>query len=129
MVRKVSDNYFIVRETNKAKAGYHYHALLSLKKDLKPNWFRKGVHIHVSELATKMNMDLLPQTSEESWDTKYEANSDIIDRLIVDNTLRLKAKQAAKRGKIKKLSKVGNTLAYMFKELTEPKKYENYVLQ
>lgn len=128
MLRKVSDRFIIIREHNSLNAGYHYHALVSLKKDLKPNWFRKGVHIHITAVGNKMDLDRLPSTSEEAWDVKYSENDDLIDRAIINNTLRLKAKIAAKRCKIKKRSNVTNIMNYMLKEQNSLKMYESYIV-
>lgn len=50
-LRKISKNYFIVRERNKISDGYHFHALAVLEKDPPKGWFMKGVHMHCSKIG------------------------------------------------------------------------------
>lgn len=53
MLAKVSNNYIVVREPNKATTGYHFHAIFRSSGKPKKNWFRKGVHMHLKELNTE----------------------------------------------------------------------------
>lgn len=130
LCRRVSDAYFIVRESNKAKGGYHFHALVSIKKDIKPTWYRKGVHMNVQELGRKVDPRSIPESFEESWVMKY-GDKDISaeDRAIADCFNRAKAAESAKRSKGRKLNNVDRVLEYMVKDWDAPsyKIYTNYI--
>lgn len=119
-------DYMIVREHNKDKMTYHYHALGSLSKDLKPNWFRKGVHVHMSMLNPPMDMGLLPSSFEEDFVKKYGVEPEVDDIIIADHHRNASAKIRAKVGKRNKHWRVSSVLTYMFKDLHEPKRFENY---
>lgn len=53
MLIKISNNFIVTRESNKATAGYHFHALFRTKDYPKKSWFKKGVHIHIKEVGRR----------------------------------------------------------------------------
>lgn len=131
--RKISDTFFVIRENDTKGGGYHYHAILSIKKGIKDppkSWFTKGVHINLKKIGR-------PQTNEgmilPSSDLSFrEANDWLLicpeDRPQTEERL---IEQALVRHikRTNRLKNVERVLQYMSKEYQDrpPILYEEYV--
>ena len=49
--KKISDNFIVVQESNKANNGVHYHGVVLPKKTPHKGWFTKGVHINIKKIG------------------------------------------------------------------------------
>jgi len=130
LIRKVSGTYFIVREQNKQKDGFHYHAIVSQRKDLEPNWFRKGVHINVQNIGDKkIHHPIIPESEEERLMLKYGSTDlDDDDKLIADHQILQQTKLNTRHRNNVKYTHVARVLTYMYKELpVEPKEFEDFI--
>lgn len=130
-LRKISSHYFIVREKNKKTDGFHYHALVSQTKDIKPNWFRKGVHIHVTTVAKSDRAPKIPECSDEDHFIKYGDNNPSGDEKIIIDTLRkiVQADRVQHRANVK-LTHLNRIVDYMFKESSpQHSAYLDYILK
>lgn len=129
LLKRVSSNYFIVREKDKKGDGYHFHSLVSTNKDIKPNWYRKGIHIHVVPVGDKkVRLPLIPQDEEEMLHLKYgDTIPEGIDKILIDGMLNLYSKDRIRHGRTVKNTHLARVVTYMFKELTIPQQYTNYL--
>lgn len=129
MMRRVGATYFIVREEDKQKEGrFHFHALISLNKDITPNWYRKGVHINVQPLNSDTKHSF-PESYEEAEEIKHGENFEEATReddLIANVIQRLQAKASAKRSLSRKTNSIENIVNYMFKD-NPSTKYLDYI--
>lgn len=132
-LRLVSDSYYIVREANKITPGYHFHALVVLKKEPPKSWYRKGVHIHLQKVGKppedgkqrkpeKLSMET---TEKQLYD--MECHEPEKARVIRDNLIFDRLVDSARKI-IKYKDNVRTIIRYMEKEQKEYVQYENYVL-
>lgn len=132
LIRRVSDTYFIVRELNKEIDGYHFHAIVSQRKDIKPNWFRKGIHINVQNIGDKKgHKPNIPECEAEVNIRKYGSVDvpDGDDRIIADHINSAIQKKRADTRKNVKYSHLTRTLEYMYKELMVPIPFDNVIIK
>lgn len=131
-IRRVSDTYLIIRETNKQKDGFHFHAVVSTRKDIKPNWYRKGVHIHVQPIGDKKKRcPVIPESSEEDAFQRY-GTIDVLDgddRIIDDFFINQRLKEQAHHRLNVKYTHLSRVMHYMFKEDQVFKQYENIIFK
>lgn len=130
MLRRVATHYFIVREKNKQNDGFHFHALVSLRKDMKPNWFRKGVHINVKPVNNN-KVGMFPTSEEEHYFSKYGFNMDVPleDKVIIDTVAKCKAKDRMRVCLGRKGQHIERTVNYMFKDFKADdfREYVHYI--
>lgn len=125
-LRKISDNFLVVQESNKKNAGNHFHALALMKKKPHKGWFKKGVHIHLTPVGdlNKKKLSLIdhappgkgadfPQSEEEFY--QRLEGKDEIDLALE----RMKVSIRAKRKRQKMKGHVDRIISYMTKE-TKP---------
>lgn len=61
LCRKIANTFFIVREADHKKAGWHFHAMLKVVKEPTYTWFIKGVHMHLTKIGkADSNIGRLP---------------------------------------------------------------------
>lgn len=131
-VKKISDTFFLVREKNKKDVGYHYHAILVVKKEPPRSWFRKGVHIHLTKLG-RFTQDLkgfvppIPEMnsrdiSEVNSHDPQEAEAILIDKVARQTYLKFQKKE-------QRLKYVRGVIKYLTKEFINPIQYVDYVYQ
>jgi len=128
-LRKISDNYYIVREKNKKVEGYHFHALVSVKKEPKKAWYTKGVHIHLkrvgrSETKTQCIPDPPCVTARDLVECPIEILPELQDKYeeqLIQNTI----KKSFKRHRIG--SAINNCYHYMQKEQSMPIQFHDYI--
>jgi hypothetical protein len=142
LCKKISSTFFLVREKNKIIVGYHYHAIIKLRKPKLPpkNWFRKGVHMHISEICPpKSNippiydtkLDIENYKKEILLTSKTELEKVLDLKRLKNKILQEKINQIvySDNKKIRKLKAAKRILQYMCKELEFPEQYVNYYLQ
>lgn len=140
--RKISSTFLLVRENNKISDGFHYHGLLKLKEQKLPakRWFRKGVHMHISEICPPKNKN--PPIYDTKLDIEEYKNQILLtsktelEKILNLSKLKNKIKLAKLKQnniiiskKTKKLNEITKILTYMTKELQIPMQYTNYYLQ
>lgn len=134
-MRKVSDNFLVVRESNKQKEGYHFHVLASLKKDFYANWYRKDVHIHVSGYKRTDISMFISHSQDDDEIAKYGMNPDEVRNATQEELLDAEAMVKASKAYAKVINhnnlykRVLRTLTYMSKELDPIVMYENYLFR
>lgn len=133
MVRKIADKYFIIREKNKQNDGFHFHALLSQKRDIKPNWFRKGVHIHVNSFNSPFN-GVIPESAMEADVLKYgEAileHMPVEEIALVDSIVKERQKIQRLKCMSRKEKRLNRVVNYMEKDWTDThSQYLDYILK
>lgn len=132
LLRRVSDDYFIVRENDLQKkegSEYHFHALVSLKKDLKPNWYRKGIHINVQKVGDPARTPIIPEDEVMADHLKYGADADdldVIDKLMIDFHIKQNVKERALICKLNKQTHLQRIITYMLKD-TPVEEYLTYI--
>lgn len=132
MLRKVSDDFFIVRENDvqtKEGSEYHFHALVSLKKDIKPNWYRKGVHINVQKVGDPSRTPIIPEDGEMEDYLKYGEDADdldIVDKIMIDFHIKQNLKERALVHKLNKQTHLERIIVYMCKE-SPVEEYSTYI--
>lgn len=131
-VKKYSDNYLIVREKNKKTDGYHHHCIFSLNqfKEIKKNFFRKGVHMHLQKLGdTNPRLPTIPESAEHVDHIMGIDRDDSLELTLIKKDLYgQKVKIQAKRSRKKKSGHVTRVIDYILKELPEyPEQYIDYI--
>lgn len=134
MCKKISNNYFIVRECNKKTEGYHFHALLSLTKNPAQGWFKKGCHIHLQPLNScktalfKLGGNSVPPINGDITEQDlYENNED--PEIFAAHKNQLIEKAVTKCFKsTKNWVHVCRVVNYMKKEFEMPCQYSDYIL-
>lgn len=137
MIRKLADSYFIVREQNKQKEGFHFHAIVSVKRDIKPNWYRKGLYVHLQVIGGPCpQYDPPTQEEDEHKVDEYlhEVGADTPELVELHLAARDHRIAEARRSKgvemrDKKARHVSRVVGYMTKELVTPVEYGNYILR
>lgn len=116
-LRKISDNFIVVREKNKINSNYHFHALVLKKKEPHKGWFKKGVHIHQCEVGdiNKKGFNKSPvyPETEEELDMMNEGR-DLIDIELI----KYNRSQIQKRKSKKQNGHIDRLIGYMTKEAT-----------
>lgn len=129
MIKKVSSNYFIIRERNKINQGYHFHCLVSLRKEcIQKKWFRKGVHIHVIPL--KQGVPNIPESQDEFYHKKERKENillaDGIPKESIPQVIKAENKLRMVRSKCKKDNNIQKVLQYMNKDSPD-RQYIDYI--
>lgn len=114
-MRKVSDDFIIVRENNKSNSGSHFHVLAKLKKEPHKGWYTKGVHFDVKKIggeSCKSVQIVYPSTAEEADMKEAE-----ILRLPIEEQVMLKYNAAMRNRQSRKnrLTHVDRIWRYMCK--------------
>lgn len=129
LIRKISDHYYVVRETNKKTTGYHFHALLECKKEPPKAWFKKGVHMNLQKVGKpsttigmtfpepSMNQNQLSEMIYHEPET-----APLVEDLIFEKQLK------TSRATIQRRTNLGRVLHYMEKEQELPAQYSDYIL-
>lgn len=140
LVRQYSTTYYVVREANKVKKGYHFHALLRLEGPPPKRFFKKGVHMHLLCVGRKSHPDAdgrpdlegvtqegpVKFTKLELADMRHDGYAD--HELVATNQLFSSIHRAHVKTK-KKHDNVANVLNYMHKERpSEALQYVDYLL-
>ncbi len=121
-IRKISKNFYIVRESNKTKNGYHFHALVALElDDIKKSWFIKHTHINVKTIGDvnpSLTTPSFPDSQEEEEFLIHgdDPSYDLSDRLVAIFLYKQKTKLAQTQTKNKRHLHVDRILSYMDKE-------------
>lgn len=124
-LKKISDNFLIVREKNKVNNGFHFHSVVLPYKTPTRSWYRKGIHINVKKVngprdviaIEKKNAPILPVTISAQEQNEMLTLGVITEGEVLDakiDAILLKAKDS-----IKKRSSLQRLSDYMFKETTE----------
>lgn len=130
-IRRKSSNYFIVREKDKRKDGYHFHALVSQEKDIKPNWFRKGIHVHIKPVVSGKTPHI-PECAVEADILKYGTPDPPVgvERVIHDTLYSIARTKRTNHAQTVKNTKLLAILNYMFKEVTDNHQlYQDYIIK
>lgn len=129
-LRKISKNYFVIKELDANKASNHFHAIFEHKGPVRKSWFRKGVHMNVFKVG-KPDLGVgkvIPpnykfnelEISEIANKVSYELAESIVIDQGISNYLPLAKRSAyAKR-------KTGYVINYMFKSI-ELIRYNTYI--
>ncbi len=133
MLRKISSHYYIVRESNIQSQGYHFHAIFSLDRDIKPTWYRKGVHIQVVPLGDvkkrdpdfPTSLDEVLHIAEEERERVKDMTSD--DLIVDDVSRKVVIARQSHRAKMKKVGHVTRVIVYMNKEGDKTLQYTDYI--
>lgn len=136
MIKKISNNYYIVREKNKMTEGYHFHAIFIMITKPKASWFKKGCHINLQKVGKghlvytaplpqyppPVNTGVSARDIDESHDAVEHSNN---VRLYEDQIITKCIKDAGQS--LDRLAHVQRTLKYMAKEQEFPIQYTDYV--
>lgn len=143
-IRKYSDTFLIVQETNKGAQDKHYHILASLNKkprDL-PDGFKQSAHMRIYTLKVGKNtireidyfmQFLIPNPTEkfEKKDTfstpKDRAN--YVASMIRDYWRKSEKKKKKNHKILVKKNNISKIILYCFKEIPDPYLYENYIFK
>lgn len=134
--KKISNQFFIVRELNKTQNGFHFHVLLSLKKNIHKGWYKRHCHYNLQKIGapkeppprdkpvpTRDMVFTLQEIEEARYLFPEEVQSMIEDNESVKLTN--KAKKEAKKKIIN--DNIMRVASYMVKEWTpEHKLYVHY---
>lgn len=125
----IANSYIIVREANKTKDGYHFHALLKVTKEPPKSWFKKGVHMNLKKVGRPQTMEgFVPPVPLPTNREVHEAQRDeVITPEHLEELYFQKAYIKSKREQIKRKN-VERILIYMSKELDMPIQYKDYQL-
>lgn len=139
-LRKISDNFFVTREQNKLDTNYHFHALVSVRDEIKKGWYLKGVHVHSSSLSAEQKFDLPPLTAQErglsdalDLETLKIAHPDDWEELDIERQLlalldAIPAKLKLVKTKCRKTKRCLSVLTYIRKDLCkQPVQHHDYV--
>lgn len=128
---RIADTYFIVRENNVKTAGFHYHAVLRLNREPPRNWFKKGIHMHLTKIgrSDKPCVAVIPDiTSLKQIEKEIligQAEPQELEDEVVKRTME---RQVQKR---KRLSHIERVLLYLLKSFNDDNplvQYRNYQL-
>lgn len=120
-LRKVSDQFFICRENNNDQKhpGYHFHALVSLQRDIKPNWFRKGIHCDVRPVNKSNKTVTIPESQDEADVMKYGKDHKDLSpdqKIVIDIKRKHRQRAAREISQHKKGNAVARILSYITKD-------------
>lgn len=127
LCKKISNNYYVVRESNKKTPGYHFHALVDVIKTPPKAWYKKGVHINLQPVGRSaspvgMILPVGPPTQLEMLEEEHHTGDPVRELAVLDRCVG----QARKRIRLNKhLSRI---VTYMHKEQEFPAQYVDYVL-
>lgn len=131
-LRKISDQYFIVRESNKQFEGYHFHAIFS-KRDDKPihkGWYKKGVSFKMEPIGDhNPTPPKIPDEIDREMELHITESMDITERIMRSEIKRLNLKESATIRKHKKTGHIDRVVTYMTKEGGPWLMYDNYILK
>lgn len=125
---KISDKFFIVRESNKKTPGFHFHALI--RTDVVPpaKWYIKGCHMHVSKVGKpeKPVVKAPPITFTqcelgEALECGVMTSSEV-EQIKTSVWMERAAKSLRHETNVSKI------LSYMSKEAELPAQYTDYIL-
>jgi len=141
-LRKISDTYFAVREENHAQDGWHYHCLLSLRKEIPKGWYKKHTHYNLQKIGApdptdsdeydegkpkhqRAVPDFTAQEIAEAAAFEPEAAEDMI---IANHDAKAKRNNRKEHKKFVLNAHMERVVKYMQKEWTpEHKKYVDYI--
>lgn len=127
-LRKVSDTYFLVREVNKKHVGYHYHALMVMKKEPAKGWYKKGIHINLKKIGKPQTLvgfvPSCPELTVREEEEMLHFDPTTYDGVVTHALDKAHAAYIKRTGHVKHLDRV---IAYMHKEMPpEPVQYTHY---
>lgn len=135
LIRKVSKNYFVVREKDKTGDGYHYHAIYSLDTTRELS-FKKGIHMYVKDITSSTLPVLDSYLSKKAIDEHFYGDEAPIDddeheRYLVQNAMDTYANnQKQKRIASKKHWRVTSVVTYLFKDMpVNPVMFQDFALK
>lgn len=128
MCHKVSNTYFIVRESNKKQSGYHFHAILKIATEPPKRWYKKGVHINLLKIGRNNGppkpLPMFPESKSTLARELYDG--EITQQEHDDKLIKVMLEKSQRNLRI--LNQIRCVVKYMFKELKVPRLYENYIL-
>lgn len=132
ILKKVSDHYYIVRETNKKHKGYHFHALYSVKRDfLKKEFHRKHIHICVRDVGKRYVYDPVdPRDLPLEYETPCKDLLEWSQRHIKKVAAKMSAARASIARRKTKERNVDNVVYYLSKsdDRESDEQYVDYIL-
>lgn len=134
MCRKISNNYFIVREKDKTTEGFHFHAILAMLKHPAKGWFKKGCHIDLRPLSNcktaiyrKPEPGQVPERVNEK-DVHENLDDPEVHQALAEKRIEDCITKAFK--KMKNWGHVCRVIDYMCKELPAmPCMYTEYIIK
>lgn len=128
-LRKISDEFFLVREEDKRIAGsYHFHAIAKLKNEPPRSWYTKGTHINLKKIGrsdSTVGMVLPPPdyTSEEKSKIAEHCEPQVIDEIMFAHVLTKHLKRSRMSQNMERVK------AYIMKDFQPThKRYVDYIL-
>lgn len=128
LLRKISRTYLIVRERNRQKDGYHFHAIVKVVKVPKKTWYRKGVHMNlkrVGYLVPKPNTFSKQQMQDNVAGLSFEDSKRVLTEMSkcnVDDYI-----QRQEQVYVVRDVDIDRVLHYMAKEMEMPCQYTDYI--